>query len=276
MLPKQSTIKLKTISSKYDSNSSIDVTLSTNDANTITNTTKLYETAAITVDRNFLIMDVSSQKYYSVSLEFKNSSANPITITFIEEIPKEFASDIRDLIFADKVEVLVTDPVIKHTITIPAKGSTIVRYNKKDPITELDVITKFELINFKSPVILSGEVASNKLIIVSSTIKQKLFTYIGIFVISLLLLLIITWLVVSANKKKPELGKPTAKDEIYNTLGKGDFEKLSKLKDNPSTNNKINEGMGNPTASKVAVDDKFQSNYDFILDAVKRSNRDKK
>ena len=276
ILPKQSTIKLKTISSKYDSNSSIDLTLSTTDTNAITNTTKLYETAAITVDRNFLIMDVSSQKYYSVSLEFKNSSANPIIITFIEEIPKELAADIRDLIFADKVEVLVTDPVIKHTITIPAKGSTIIRYNKKDPITELDVITKFELINFKSPIILSGEVASNKLIIVSSTIKQKLFTYIGIFVISLLLLLIITWLVVSANKKKPELGKPTAKDEIYNTLGKGDFEKLSKLKDNPSTNNKINEGMGNPIASKVAVDDKFQSNYDFILDAVKRSNRDKK
>ncbi len=274
-LPNQSIIKVKSFSSKYTTELSNDLYLLTSDTNLIVDTNVLYGQGVITVDRNFIVIEINSQKYYSVSLEFKNSSSSPITITFIEEIPKEFATTIKDLIFIDPVEVLVSDPKIMYAITIPAKGSTVIKYNKKSPVTEFDVVTKFELVYFKSPVILSGEVASENITVDSSNIKKKLLTYITVFVLALIILLIIVWVVVSANKRKDKgLAKPTAKDEIYNSLGKGSFDKLSNFDADKFVNKDVNQGMGDPTENKVGADDKFQSNYDFILDAVKRSNRD--
>jgi len=270
ILPSQSTIKLKNLVNKYTPELTNELYLLTSDTNLITDTNILYGQGVITVDRNFLVLEINSQKYYSVALEFKNSSANPITITFIEEIPKELATTVKDLIFTDQIEVLVDDPKIMHTLIIPAKGSITLKYNKKNPVTEFDVITKFDQISFKSPVILSGVVSSENLTVDSSLIKNKLLMYVTIFVLVIIVLLILVWILISANKRKQQgIAKPTAKEEIYNSLGK------KNLGDDIAFVNKdVNKGMGDPIESKVGSDDTFQSNYDFILDAVKRSNRD--
>ncbi|GEM_PF-941960 len=271
-LPTETIIKTKTIHTVYDLNSGINYEASTYDANTIIDTNKLYSAGSITVDRNFTIIEIQSQKYYLILLDFKNSSSQDINITFIEEIPKEFAQTISDLIFSDKVNVLDTDPLVNYSITIPAGGSKIIRYNKKSPVTDFDMVTKFDTITFKSPVILSGNLTVDNIKFTQSGVQNKLLINIAIIVLILIIILFLVWLIVSKSKTKtPELGKPTVQSEIYNVLGNSTVEQ-------PSNSDPVKKSTEttNPNVSNIVTEDKFQSNYDFILDAVKRSNRDNK
>jgi len=272
VLPQETIIKTRTITKVYDLNSGIDFSASTYDANVIKDTNSLYSSVSISVDRNFTIVEINAQKYYLVVLEFKNSSSQDQIITFVEEIPKELASTISDLIFSDKVNVLDSDPLINYSITVPANSSKIVRYNKKSPITDFDMLTKFEGINFKYPVVLSGNLTTDKIKFVQSGVQSKFLVTIGIIVLILIVILFLVWFIVSKSKNKiPELGKPSVQSEIYGVLGNSTIEQPD------STNlNKSNESTDSSSESKIVVDDKFQSNYDYILDAVKRSNRDNK
>ena len=263
LLPEESVVKVKTITSVYDSN--VDVINLSFDANVIEDTNALYNLNVISVDRNFSVQDIASQKYYSMTLEFKNNSDQEKIITFVETIPKEFAENIKDLIFNEEVEVLDADPIIMYTITIPAKSSIFLRYKNKTPITDFDVVTKYDLIEFTSPLVLSGSVTADKINVEIPT-NKRLLSIIGAGLLIILIILIAGWAVMSAKKKKQEgLAKVSSKPSVNEYFG-------GKL-NSQVPENKTTMDTKQADTSKVSTDDTFQSNYDYIINAVKRNKK---
>ena len=268
LLPKQSIIKNKSFTYFFDANKSINISTYTSDLNVIKDTNNLYYENALIVDRNFIVQEIDSVKYFSVSLEFKNPSNKDITITFIEDVPKEFANKVSDLIFSEDVNVLDPDPVVYTNITIPKNSSYTFRYNKKSVATDFDVLTKYDQISFKSPTILSGKVTEDKIIFKKSTkFDSKIFGIIGIVLILIIIILIVIWQILKSKRNKERSLETIAnsKTEINSYLGKpGDsLGSKSSLEDDSSA----------PEKSKISKENAFQSNYDYIIDAVKRNKK---
>lgn len=270
LLPKQSVVKNKSFTYFYDVNKSVDIPTYTTDANIIKDTNQLYNQNILMVDRNFIVQEIDSVKYFSVSLEFKNTSNKDVTITFIEDIPKEFATKLSDLVFGEDVNVLDADPVVYTTITIPKNSSYTFRYNKKSIATDFDVLTKYDQIVFKKPIILSGKVLEEQMIFKKSSkynSDSKIFGIIGIVLILIIIILIVIWQILKSKRNKERNLETIAnsKGEINRYLGKGSASSTSLA--NPEEKKSVSE------ESKITKENAFESNYDYIIDAVKRDKK---
>jgi cell division protein FtsB len=275
-LPLESIIKTRNISRNIDSNLSKNIKFYTSDYNVSFDTNQLYHSNSISYDRNFFVQEINSKKYFSTTLEIKNSSASSKTITIVETIPKSFAKSVKNLVFNREVEILVEDPLIKYTLTIPANSSDIFRYNRIEPITDVDVITTFNTIEFEEPIILSGNVSSDK-IIFNIPVNYTLLIYIIGGMLFLLFLLVILSIISKNNKLKSEqLVKPTTKQVVNSYFGKDKEEELEKqkkesqeLKDNSKDLDSENKNTKDTTVEDNK-NDKFNEDYAYILNAIKK------
>jgi hypothetical protein len=283
-LPKESIIKNKSSNIVYDVNYSVNLYDLTTDSNAITKTQSLYESSAISIDRNFLVQEINSKKYFSTILNINNNSNEEKTITIVEKIPKSFAENIKDLVFNKEVEVLVEDPIIKYTLTIPANSTETLRYNRLSNITDVDVVTIFNSITFSDPIVLSGEVNTSN-INYDKPINYKLL----IIIVSVMLILIIVMLVVGFVIKKKQaqedqLGDIKTKQVMNQYLGKNstnkkDIKEHMSLQnkdhkddeDEDKENNKDKEGKKISKEEQDKKDqDKFKEDYAFIMNAIKK------
>ncbi|MFH0906265.1 MAG: fibronectin type III domain-containing protein, partial [archaeon] len=258
-LPSQKEIKKENFNLNYDANLPFVISNYVSDANILKDSKALYDSNAISFSRDFTVQEISSKKYFSVNLIFKNNSNKAITLTIIEDIPKSFANNISNLVFSKKVDIINKDPVIRYTVTIPASSSDVFRYNKKGEITDFDSVTKFNSIKFNNPIILAGDIPLEK-------IKAKNNSnLLGIILFSLLIIIVILILA------SIFLGIKKQKEEA---LDKISISTKAKMNDYFSKDKKVTSGSNdtiNTDISSLKSDKStFDSNYEYILDAIKK------
>jgi hypothetical protein len=266
LLPKISIFKTTTTTTIFDENTVVPETMIL-DANIITKTKALYTEKSISVDRNFEIIKIGVQNFFSITLSVKNTSATEKTITIIEEIPKSFAGNISQLSFNNKIDVLVKDPIIKYTMKIPASSSKEITYRLLKPVTEVDMVTKYNTIKFASPLIIDGNITSAQL-----NIKRPVNTNILIYLISIIIVFIIIVVIIGAiSNYKQKLNvtvKPDSKKLMYDYLGITDSNKTA-AENNTTTQNTKDQKSQSET-KKSDSGEKFQEDYDYILSAIKK------
>jgi hypothetical protein len=226
------------------------------DVNVTEQTETLYNSKSITYERNFKVVEINSKKYFLVSLFFINDSSEEKIITIIEDIPNSFSNNIKNIIFNREVEVLSSNPIIKDTFSISPNTTEILTYSLINPITDVDVITKYPIIEtaFTDPIILSGDVQKEK-IIYDVPINYMLLVYIFIVAVAIIGMMIGVDLVLkSKNMKNKSLAKPSTKEVMNEYFSKGDSTKEVK-------NNKKDQ-----TGEKK----KFDDDYSFIMGAIKK------
>lgn len=257
-LPEEKQIKSTPITTNYDANNFNIVFKFVSDANILRDTNKLYESAAISVDRNFIVQQIGQNKYFAVTLSIKNNSDAAQTITIVEEIPKSFANDASNLIFSKPVTILLRDPIVSYSYTIPAKSNITLTYKNKNIITDVDVATKYSRIFFTDPVVLSGEVIAEN-IIIAKPLNTKMIIYLVIAMFVLLALLVVIGIVFKSKRDRDmkNMIKPDTGSMMNDYLGKSEKETETKKETPPPKNSKASE-------------EKFQQDYDYILNAIKK------
>lgn len=245
----------------YDANTVLP-TGTVNDANILRDTNALYATKSISVTRNFDVIKIGTQKFFSVTLILENASSSARTVTVIEEIPKSFSKGIEDLSFTGMVFVLNKDPVVSFVATIPANGTKQLTYRFMKPVTDVDSVTKYNVIknNFTPSIVLDGNVTTEK-IIVKKTVDKNVFIYlILIIVLFIIVLLIINAVITHKNKSTKVVVKPDAKADMAKYLGV--------IKENEGSEK--SEGGPETDTKKQQSPDTYQENYDYILSAIKK------
>lgn len=230
----------------------------TNDVNVTQQTEALYNSKAISFEREFKVIEINTKKYFLVSLSFINNSSEEKTITIVEDIPNSFANNIKYVVFNREIEVLSSNPLIKDTLTILPNSFKTITYSLINPITEVDVVTKFPLIEtaFTDPIVLSGEVIKEK-IVYDVPINYMLLVYIFIVAIAIILMMVGVDLIIKSNKKKNEsLVKPSTKQVMNDYFSKAQEKK-------PTESNSQNK---NQEKEKK----KFDDDYSFIMGAIKK------
>lgn len=260
-LPEETQLKNTPISINYDLNKFNLVSKYVTDFNILEDTNKLYESGAISIDRNFIVQQIGLNKYFAVILSIENNSDSAKTITIIEEIPKSFAADASNLIFSKPVTILLRDPIISYSYTIPAKSNLTLSYKNKNVITDVDVATKYNTIFFTDPVILSGEVIAEN-IKITKPLNTKMIIYLVIAMFVLLVLLIIVGIAFKSKREKniKNMIKPETGSMMNDYLGRSE-NTPKKSEDTKETNSKKND---------KTTEEKFQQDYDYILNAIKK------
>lgn len=238
------------------------------DQNASLKTKQLYDSNVIRVDRNLEILKIGTQNFFSVKLIIKNTSSASKEITIVENIPKSFANNASKLVFNKEVEILVKDPVIKYTLSIPPNASEEIIYRSLTPVTAVDATTKYNLITeaFKTklPLIIDGNVSTEKL-----DIKKPINMNIIIYFVVIILLLIIVVLIIGAinnyKNKQVEI-KPDTKKIMNDYLGKTDKPQEQKTSEKSETKKPDTE----EPKKKDSTADKFNEDYQYILSAIKR------
>lgn len=246
----------------YDENTSIPLNL-ISDVNITKDTLDLYKTKNISITRNFEVIQINNQKYFSVTLVINNTSSSDKTITVIEDIPKSFANSVELLSFTQIVDILLKDPVISYTATVPKNSTKEITYRLMKPITDVDAVTKVTTLNntFMQPVVLSGSVSRDK-ISVKKVIDKNIFIYLISIIFLFILILIIINAITNYKTKQVKVEiKPDAKKEMADYLGTIKKENVEN-KDLENTVKEVDE--------KKKSADKFQENYDYILSAIKK------
>lgn len=246
----------------YDENTSIPLNL-ISDVNITKDTLDLYKTKNISINRNFEVIQINNQKYFSVTLVINNTSSSDKTITVIEDIPKSFANSVELLSFTQIVDILLKDPVISYTATVPKNSTKEITYRLMKPITDVDAVTKVTTLNntFMQPVVLSGSVSRDK-ISVKKVIDKNIFIYLISIIFLFILILIIINAITNYKTKLVKIEvKPDAKKEMADYLGTIKKENV----ENKELENTVKE-----VDEKKKSADKFQENYDYILSAIKK------
>ena len=271
LLPDESIVNSVDFNYSFDENTFLDIQSKILDLNVSDDTNQMYLNNAIKVNRVFSVQEISSEKYLSINLTFENTSNSIQTITYVEYIPKEFAEHISELIFSEEVDVLQDDPVIMHTVSIQPNSKYVLSYKKNTPITDFDVVTHFNQVMFSSPLVLSGVVTSEQ--IDTGVINNNpMLIYIAIGLVALIFILILFWIIASASKKNKGFSKPSRTEEMNKVLGKAYNSKIDsqdtvdKSEESDSSENKVED-------SSVSSKDTFESNYEYILNAVKRNEK---
>jgi len=269
-LPKEEVIKSRSFSMILDGNHLTDISSMTTDANVVAATMNLYKSNGVSYDRNFIVQEISGVKYYSMIIEFKNDSNLSQTITIVDYIPKDFADSASDLIFNKQVEVIASDPIIMYTMTIPAKSSETLRYKRKTPATDFEVVTKFDNISFDNLILLSGNVTVD-LINIKMPVNFNTLLYVGLVFIGLIVVLIVLGIVSARKNRMPNV--PVGEDDAKNTINEflGKKEVSSNLVDVADKGSNV-KSQGLTSTDQYG----FKSSYDYIMTAVKRDNRDSK
>lgn len=255
----------------FDENSTFEKGLIT-DANLINDTFELYKLKNIKIIRNFDIIKIENNKYFSITLVLKNTGSAPKTVTIIEDIPKSFSDTIKHFSFTEQITILNPDPVFSFTTTIPANDEKEITYRFMKPITDVDSVTKYSTINnsFITPVLLDGAV-QKEAIYIKKTINKNIFIYlILIIVIFIVILLIINAVVSHKNKTMKFSNDLNSKKEINNYLNTNTDEENNNLNTNTDKKNNTKTQTTAPENTDEKKEDKFQENYDFILSAIKR------
>ncbi len=209
-LPEIEVEKLTSKEMIYDGNTTIPLNLVL-DANVISETNELYTSNKIKITRDFEVLKINNQKYFSVTLKIKNESASEKTITTIEEVPKAFSTDIAFLSFTQPFEVLIKDPIFKFTMTIPAESERDFSYRYLKPITDVDLVTKTQKINFANSIVLNGTVPKEKLN-VKKPIDKNIFIYLILIIVIFVFILIIVNAIANYTNKKVKVEiKPDSK-----------------------------------------------------------------
>jgi hypothetical protein len=259
LIPEISIIKNRKTNVIYDENISVDLNSFVNDLNIVSDTNKLYYSNSISMDRNFIVVQIENKKYYLVKLNFKNNSDSAKTITFVETIPKEVSRNITDLLFSEKITIINEDPVIMYTFIIPANTISEFEYTKKSPITDFDVVSKFDVIKFTQPTILDGNVSIENIIIPPET--TNIFRLLLILIVILLILIVIVF--ISSKKKKRNTGLNVEKSKEKAISGE--------LNNSNNLSGKTQNNISNN--DDITKNDDFKNNYDYIVNAVKRNDR---
>jgi hypothetical protein len=261
-LPEEKQIKNTPITTNYDINNFNIVSKYVFDANILRDTNKLYESAAISVDRNFVVQQIGQNKYFAVILSIKNNSDFDQTITIIEDVPKSFANDASDLIFSKPVTILLRDPIVSYSYTIPAKSNVTLNYKNKNIITDVDVATKYSRIFFTDPVVLSGEVIAEQ-ITITKPLNTKIIIYLVIALFVLLSLLVIIGIIFKSKRDRDikNMIKPDTGSMMNDYLGKSETETNQKTETKKETP---------PPKNSKASEEQFQQDYDYILNAIKK------
>ncbi len=293
LIPEKKEIRSTKTTTEIDVNKMVNLEAYISDANTISDTNALYTSKAITYDRVFSIVEINQKKYFIVSLIFYNNTTSEKTITVIEDVPSSFTSHVKNLVFNREVEILSVNPVIKDIITIPAESSTTLTYSLKSPITEVDVITKYSLIesSFSDVLIFSGGLDKDE-IMYDVPINYRLLSYIFLIMLGLIFILVALGLISRSKKlKKESLVKPTTKEVMNKYFSKSD--KTENLKQEPKSDNKEknqnqqNDNKENKDNNQAQQDSKkdskeeiksqqekskkkFDDDYSFIMSAIKK------
>lgn len=270
LLPEIEIIKSTTFPLVYDANAPVSLE-EILDQNVSLKTKALYDSNIIKVDRTIETLKIATQNFFSVKLIIKNTSAVSKEITIVENIPKQFANNVSNLIFNKEVEILVIDPVIKYTVEIPPNGSEELIYRSLTPVTAVDVDKKYNVLtnefNTRVPLIVDGNIASEQL-----DIKKPINMQIIIYAVVAILLIIIILLIIGAinNYKNRKIDiKPDSNKMMYDYFGKYEKETKKETKQEPSKT----EDTKNQTAEeqkKKSESDKFNEDYQYILSAIKR------
>ncbi len=262
MLPPITIVKTGTTRFVFDGNTSVrtDVFL---DKNFSDKTKELYSQNIITADRNFEVLKIGNQNFFSVTLSINSNSDKEKTITIIEEIPKPFANNISKITFDKKIEVLLKNPVVKYTTTIPANSSETITYRSLTPITLVDMVTKYNAVSFSAPIIIDGNISNIYL-----NIKKPVNTTLLIYIFSIIILVIIIIVIISAitsYQKQSTAVKPDSKKIMYDYLGV--------MENNAAVQEKQKaEEQKTKTEAEKKKDngDKFNEDYQYILSAIKK------
>jgi len=257
ILPKINIIQTKKTEIIYDENTTIPENL-VYDANILSKTLDLYKNKKITIIRSFDIMQIDNLRFFSVTLQLKNNTAEDLNITIIEDVPKSFSNHINYLSFTEEVVVLDKDPIFKYSTTLLEDEITELSYRYMKPITEVDSVTKYNTIQFSNPMVLEGIISREKINIKQSVDKNIFIYLISIIFLFILILIIINTISDYKNKHTKIIIKPEVKKEMGDYLGNIDKEN----KDNKELNSVVKE-VSNST-------DKFQENYEYILSAIKK------
>ena len=148
-----------------------------------------------------------------------------------------------------------------HTITIQPNSKYVLSYKKNTSITDFDVAVHFNQVNFSSPLVLSGVVTAEQ-IDTGIINNNPMLIYIAIGLVALIFILILFWIIASASKKNKGFSKPSKTEEMNEVLGKSYNSKI----DSQNSENNTDE-------SSVSSKDTFESNYEYILNAVKRNDK---
>ncbi len=271
MLPDIIIVKSTTTKTGFDANTTLNPETIL-DVNISKKTKELYDQNIISTDRNFEVLKIGNQNFFSVILTINNTSTSAKVITVVETIPKNFANNVSKLTFNKQVEVLVKDPVIKHTLTIPAKSSENITYRSLTPITDLDKETKYNAIKFSAPLIIDGNISADKLKLPKQINMNILIYFFSIVIIIIILIVIITAINNFRNKKMEEI-KPEAKkvmnDYLATSKEKPDLEKLS-TPDLQKSETRITEEKKPEEKQEKGASDKFNEDYQYILSSIKK------
>lgn len=271
MLPDITIVKSTTTKTGFDANTTLNPETIL-DANISKKTKELYDQNIISTDRNFEVLKIGNQNFFSVVLTINNTSASAKVITVVETIPKNFANNVSKLTFNKQVEVLVKDPVIKHTLTIPAKSSENITYRSLTPITDLDKETKYNAIKFNAPLIIDGNISADKLKLPKQINMNILIYFFSIVIILIILIVIITAINNFRNKKMEEIKPETKKvmnDYLATSKEKPDLEKLS-TPDLQKSETKTTEEKKPEEKKEKGASDKFNEDYQYILSSIKK------
>ncbi len=262
VLPKENLVKTRTI--KIDlNNHNYDLNNIILDQNFFLENIEFYSNFdfnLLNIQREFSVFEISGQHYYSSVLDFKNDSQEEKVISFIEVIPKEFSRLAKDIYFDRDIVVIDEDPIILYNMILPANSVVSTRYISKNPITNFDVLTKYDAITYQEPLLLSGFVEKENLDFSRPFMDTKLLFLIAVITLIIIIVLLVIWLVASSGKKKDDvLTNISAKDSMNKYLGES------------GSNTKKADDI--PEKSEIEKKEKFNSNYEYIINAVKRSNK---
>ncbi len=269
VLPKENILKTKTIEIDL-LNNSFDLNTVILDQNILTDNLSFYDVNNqdlnfISVSREFSVFEVSGQNFYSSNLIFVNDANEDKIISFIEVIPKEFEKSSDNIYFDRNIVVIDKDPIILYNLVIPKNSSLTTKYISQTPITSFDILTKFDAIVYSSPLLLTGSVNLEDLNFEKPLIDSKSLFMVAVVLLVIIILLLVIWMVASGRKKKEDVFKEMEpKDAMNKYLG-------NKLDNNTSEKN-VDE-KEEEHKSDLEKKKKYDSNYEFILDAVKRSNK---
>jgi hypothetical protein len=220
----------------------------------------------IIVTREFSVFEIFNQNYYSSVLNFENNTDSDIVISFIEIIPKEFTKNAENIYFDRDVIIIDDDPIILYNLTIPKNTKVSTKYISKEVITSFDILTKFESIVYQDPLLLTGFLTKEDINFSKSMFDKNFLFLIAVILLVIIIIVVVIWVVISSKNKKEEVFKNIdAKDSMNKYLG-------DKLDDKNNKDKKLPEQNLNPK-SDIENKNDYESNYDFILNAVKRDKK---
>lgn len=238
-------------------------------------TTKLYESKNISFQRVFEIIEVNQRKFFIVSLTLKNTSSEEEIITLVENIPSSFTNHARNLVFNREVEILSANPLIKDVMILPPNSEITLTYSLKEPVTEVDVITKYNLVenDFIDPIVLSGHVLKDD-IVYDVPVNTQLLLFIFLIMVIVIVILIAVGMISHSKKMKKEtLLKPSSKEVMSNYFSSSGKKEDSKEKEAKQKDEKSDKNTSeNPEKKENEEKKKFDDDYSYIMSAMKKKD----